>query len=198
MAGRPGALPVGSLDGLAAGPATRPAGDPAGERADLNATLMGRYGRATVPDSADFAEPHARHADGLIVFLTRRLRGDRSLAEDTAQSTRLTVHVKGSSYPGGRDFRAWLWSIRSRRAIDAITRQGRPPEVSLDRPIGPDDPATFADVLAGDEPASLDGLPGEERRALRATSSPLTGISPAGERGQLSDFCRIKRNGEDY
>jgi RNA polymerase sigma-70 factor (ECF subfamily) len=61
----------------------------------------------------------------------RRLLIDPVLAEDVFQNTFLQVHVKRHLYEQGRPFRPWLYKIATHQAIDAMRRNRRHQQASL-------------------------------------------------------------------
>lgn len=65
---------------------------------------------------------YTRNAPWLDIRLRRRC-GDSSLAADVLQETFLAVWRAASSYRGDGQAGGWLWSIASRRLIDAHRRQ---------------------------------------------------------------------------
>jgi RNA polymerase sigma-70 factor (ECF subfamily) len=74
----------------------------------------------------------AEHAEALLAYVQRLVRGDRQLAEDIVQETLLRAWRKGDQVPL-RSRRPWLFVTARRLVIDAYrTRQARPPEVTGD------------------------------------------------------------------
>lgn len=57
--------------------------------------------------------------------LARRRSWSEEMAEDVVQDVLLTVHRIRHTYEPGRPVKPWLAAIASRRAVDAMRRQGR-------------------------------------------------------------------------
>ncbi|WP_187361201.1 RNA polymerase sigma factor [Phytoactinopolyspora mesophila] len=131
-------------------------------------------------DRQAFEEYYARNAPWLLIRLRRRC-GDAELAADVLQETFLAVWRAAASYQGTQQAGGWLWSIATRRMIDAHRRRtARGEQVSGDVP---DDRATARsaedEVLASTLDAHLAGalhrLAPELRAVLQATV--LDGLS---------------------
>lgn len=74
----------------------------------------------------------AEHAEALLAYVQRLVRGDRQLAEDIVQETLLRAWRKGDQVPL-RSRRPWLFVTARRLVIDAYrARQARPAEVTAD------------------------------------------------------------------
>lgn len=80
----------------------------------------------------------ARHGGGLIRFLAR-MTGDATAAEDLAQETFLRVLRHANRYRPGVGFRAWLYAIARRLALNHLGRgfrkgNGWPAEIPVAAP----------------------------------------------------------------
>lgn len=73
-------------------------------------------------DRAAFQEYYERNAAWLLVRLRRRCR-DPELAADVLQETFLAVWRAAGTYRGRGQSGGWLWSIATRRLIDAHRRR---------------------------------------------------------------------------
>ena len=108
-----------------------------------------------------------RHHDALLGFLIRMLGGDRGRAEDAFQETFLQVHRSLEGFDPQRRFKPWLFTIAANKARDALRRQKRRPERSLDAPAGgAGDGATVVDFLGMDEEAGEVADDAEARSAM--------------------------------
>ena len=79
--------------------------------------------RVAAGDMAALAELFDRHKARLYGFLAR-LTGDHSLAEDLVGEAFLRVYQARSSFRGGSDFPAWLFTIARNLAIGEMRRRG--------------------------------------------------------------------------
>ncbi len=127
-----------------------------------------------------FEEYYTRNAAWLLLRLRRRC-GDAELAADVVQETFLAVWRAAGSYRGRGQAGGWLWSIATRRLIDAHRRRvarGESVAVDLDH-----DPAVapsaeeeaLAASLDADLASALHRLAPELRAVLQATV--LDGLS---------------------
>jgi RNA polymerase sigma-70 factor (ECF subfamily) len=74
----------------------------------------------------------AEHAEALLAYVQRLLRGDRQLAEDIVQETLLRAWRNGDQVPA-RSRRPWLFVTARHLVIDSYrARQSRPPEVTAE------------------------------------------------------------------
>ncbi len=104
-------------------------------------------------DRESFAQLVYRYERELFAYL-RHYIGDRELAQDAFQGTFLQVHLKCDTFDPTRRFKAWLYAIATRQAIDARRRQRQHEAVSLDSPpAGVDDQvAQIMELLESSEP----------------------------------------------
>jgi RNA polymerase sigma-70 factor (ECF subfamily) len=105
-----------------------------------------------------------RYERELFAYL-RHYIGDRELAQDAFQGTFLQVHLKCDTFDPTRRFKAWLYAIATRQAIDARRRQRQHEAVSLDEPpAGMDEQiARVMDLLESSEPGPDARLQDAER-----------------------------------
>lgn len=137
-----------------------PARTPAvGRRSDED--LLGRYRDLRNP--ADFAELLRRHSAGLLRYLTRYL-GDAALAEDVLQETCLLVHAKCSRYVDGWPARPWLYTVAHHRAVDALRRARRLPDVGRASLHAGEQADSLVELLASAAPGPLEELQQQERQ----------------------------------
>ena len=74
----------------------------------------------------------AEHAEALLAYVQRLLRGDRQLAEDIVQETLLRAWRSSDKVPA-RSRRPWLFVTARHLVIDSYrARQSRPPEVTAE------------------------------------------------------------------
>lgn len=73
-------------------------------------------------DRSAFEDYYSRHAPWLAVRLRRRC-GDDDLTADVLQETFLAVWRAAASYSGTNQAGGWLWSIATRRLVDAHRRR---------------------------------------------------------------------------
>lgn len=148
--------------------------DVSGEPTDddlLRATARG--------DQQAFEQYYRRNAPWLELRLRRRC-GDRDLAADVVQETFMTVWRAAASYRGTAQAGSWLWSIGSRRLIDAHRRRaariqtvGEPHADLLPAPSAEDE--ALASSYGTELALALDRLSPELRAVLQATV--LDGLS---------------------
>lgn len=105
-------------------------------------------------DRESFAQLVYRYERELYSYL-RRYIGDRDLAQDAFQGTFLQVHLKCDTFDPDRRFKAWLYAIATRQAVDARRRQKPHRTVSLDSPpMGLDEQiAEIMGLLESTEPS---------------------------------------------
>nr|WP_232827630.1 RNA polymerase sigma factor [Jiangella endophytica] len=142
----------------------------AGEGSDDE--LLRRIGSG---DRAAFEAFYDRNAAWLAVRIRRRC-GDADLTADVLQETFLAVWRAAGSYAGAGQSGGWLWSIATRRLIDAHRRRAVRAVVvgELDDDRGhAAAPSAEDEVLAGTYDAelatALDRLSPELRAVLQAT-----------------------------
>lgn len=110
-----------------------------------------------------------RRYEGELYGYLRRYLGDAALAEDVFQNTFLQVYQKVSQYEDGRPAKPWLYTIATNQAIDALRRNARHHNVSLDQDQGEGSEADLPQLLHLLEnrgPSPVDQVQGEERRQL--------------------------------
>jgi RNA polymerase sigma-70 factor, ECF subfamily len=124
-------------------------------------------------DRQAFEEYYARNAPWLLIRLRRRC-GDAELAADVLQETFLAVWRAAASYRGREQAGGWLWSIATRRMIDAYRRRavraepaGEPSEDLVRMPSAEDQ--ALASSFGAELAAALDRLSPELRAVLQAT-----------------------------
>lgn len=134
---------------------------------------------AATGDRRAFETYYRRNAPWLEVRLRRRC-GDAELAADVLQETFLAVWRGAASYRGTDQSAGWLWSIASRRLIDAHRRRavrahtvGEPHADLLPSPSAEDE--ALASSYGADLAVALDRLSPELRAVLQATV--LDGLS---------------------
>lgn len=113
-----------------------------------------------------------RYERELYGYLHRYL-GDAELAADVFQNTFVAVFVKIQQYEPGRPARPWLYAIATNQAIDALRRQKRRHERTVDSSgDGANEPSrSIFDLLASrdaDPAANAEGteLAGQVREAV--------------------------------
>lgn len=136
--------------------------------------------RATASgDRRAFEQYYRRNAPWLEVRLRRRC-GDAELAADVVQETFIAVWRAAGSYRGSDQAAGWLWSIATRRLIDAHRRRlaraptaGEPHEHLVHAPSAEEE--ALASSYGADLARALDRLSPELRTVLQATV--LDGLS---------------------
>lgn len=130
-------------------------------------------------DRLAFEQYYRRNAPWLEVRLRRRC-SDAELAADVVQETFLAVWRAASSYRGSGQAAGWLWSIATRRLIDAHRRRvarapmvGQPYEHLVHAPSAEEE--ALASSYGADLARALDRLSPELRAVLQATV--LDGLS---------------------
>ena len=96
------------------------------ERSDEELLKLFRAGNASAFD----ALVH-RYEGELFGSLNRYLR-NRELAEDTFQTTFMTVYQKAETFEEGKRFKPWLYAIATNQAIDASRKRKRRQTISLE------------------------------------------------------------------
>lgn len=133
--------------------------------------LLKQIGRG---DRQAFDLFYDRHATWLAVRIRRRCGGDTDLTADVLQETFLAVWRAAASYQGTDQSGGWVWSIATRRLIDAHRRRMarvrmvEPPDDDLITTPSAEDEAlvsTYDATLAG----ALERLSPELRAVLQAT-----------------------------
>jgi RNA polymerase sigma-70 factor, ECF subfamily len=134
---------------------------------------------AAAGDRQAFEVYYRRNAPWLEIRLRRRCR-DAELAADVLQETFLAVWRAAASYRGTDQAAGWLWSIASRRLIDAHRRRavraqmvGEPNADLLASPSAEDE--ALASSYGAELALALDRLSPELRAVLQATV--LDGLS---------------------
>lgn len=79
--------------------------------------------RVGAGDQRAFAEIYERHRRGIFMFLLH-LTGTRHVAEDILQEAFLRVWRSRAEYRASGEFRAWLFTIARRLAVDRFRRRG--------------------------------------------------------------------------
>lgn len=134
--------------------------------------LLARVAAGSV---AALDELYSRHAGWLLLRLRRRCADD-GLAEEVLQDTFMSVWRSAARFTAG-SAGGWLWTLASRRLVDAVRRADRAPaEVpqELERTVaGPED--LLCDVAHGDLGTALARLSPELRQVMQATV--LDGLS---------------------
>ncbi|MFI6761047.1 RNA polymerase sigma factor [Micromonospora sp. NPDC050417] len=130
-------------------------------------------------DRRAFEVFYARNAPWLALRLRRRCR-DADLVSELLQETFLAAWRAADSYRGDGEVVGWLWSIASRRLIDASRRaQVRPQTVDAPNEAQLTSPSAEEEAMAGAYDARLEqalaGLSPELRAVLQATV--LDGLS---------------------
>ncbi len=100
------------------------------ERSDEELLKLFRAGNASAFD----ALVH-RYEGELFGYLNRYLR-NRELAEDTFQTTFMTVYQKAETFEEGKRFKPWLYAIATNQAIDASRKRKRRQTISLENEWG--------------------------------------------------------------
>lgn len=136
--------------------------------------------RATATgDRQAFEAYYRRNAPWLEIRLRRRC-GDADIAADVVQETFLAVWRAAASYRGSGQSGGWLWSIATRRLIDAHRRRvaratvvGEPTEDVA--PVPSAEETALASTYDARLATALAGLAPELRAVLQATV--LDGLS---------------------
>lgn len=101
----------------------------------------------------DMLGPLVRRYERELYGYLHRYLGDAELAADVFQNTFVAVFVKIQQYEPGRAARPWLYAIATNQAIDALRRQKRRHERTVD-PTGEGDgdpPRSLFELLAARE-----------------------------------------------
>lgn len=111
--------------------------------------------------------------------------------EDVVQETLLAIHLKRQTWDRGSPLMPWVWAIVRHKALDALRRQGRRAEVSIDalEAVLEDQAAPEADDgLAERDVARLtQSLSGRERAVVEAVYLSGATTREAGERLAMSE-----------
>jgi RNA polymerase sigma-70 factor (ECF subfamily) len=113
------------------------------------AELLRRIGRG---EGAAFDELYHRTSPWLLTRLSRRCADEQIVAE-VMQETYLAVWRAGASFASARiggNAVAWLWTIASRRLVDAFRRRAHHAQVPVTAASPPVAPAADEEALAGD------------------------------------------------
>lgn len=140
-------------------------------------TLLHRIARG---DRRAFELFYDRHATWLAVRIRRRCGGDADLTADVLQETFLAVWRAAASYQGTEQSGGWVWSIATRRLIDAHRR--RTARVRMVEPPSDDlvtTPSAEDEALVGAYDAALSAALGRLSPELRAVlqATVLDGLS---------------------
>lgn len=122
--------------------------------------------RVAAGDEAAFAELYERHRRPVFAFLLHLTGGGRATAEDLLQEAFLRAWRGRAEYRPAGEFRAWLFTIARRLAVDWFRRQGLAWESS----------AAAADTPA---PAEAPDRRAEARDELGRLLRALERLSPA-------------------
>lgn len=121
--------------------------------------------RVSAGDQRAFAELYERHRRAVFTFLVH-LTGARHAAEDVLQEAFLRVWRGRAEYRRSGEFRAWLFTIARRLAIDRFRREGVAWEAN---------PAALETVASLDMPDRT----AEARAELTQLQRALTELPPA-------------------
>ncbi len=134
--------------------------------------LLARTARA---DTAAFHELYNRNAGWVLLRLKRRC-ADPGLAEEVLQDTFVSVWRSAGTYTAG-SAGGWLWTLASRRLVDAIRREGRAQRTGTEQldAVVPGAHDELSDLTYGDLGTALSQLSPELRQVLQATV--LDGLS---------------------
>ncbi len=128
-------------------------------------------------DAAAFDELYGRHAGWLLLRLRRRC-SDPGLAEEVLQDTFVSVWRGAGRFSAG-SAGGWLWTVASRRLVDALRRSepmpAMPASAVAGEPASPGPEALLCEVSYGDLGTALSQLSPELRKVLQATV--LDGLS---------------------
>lgn len=126
-------------------------------------------------NAAALDELYVRHAGWLLLRLRRRCP-DQGLAEEVLQDTFVSVWRGAGRFSAG-SAGGWLWTVASRRLVDALRRIERTPReapMQVDEAApGPEE--VLCEVSYGDLGTALSQLSPELRQVLQATV--LDGLS---------------------
>lgn len=129
--------------------------------------LLSRCGRG---DADALAELYDRHAGWLLLRLRRRC-GTPDVVEEVLQDTFMSVWRGADSYVSQGTPAAWLWTVASRRLVDALRVRSRLVMVDAGQQtevLGPEE-LVVTDLAYGDLGGALDRLSPELRQVLQAT-----------------------------
>lgn len=154
--------------------------------------------RASAGDQRAFAELYERHRRAVFTFLVH-LTGARATAEELLQEAFLRVWRNRAEYRASGEFRAWLFTIARRLAVDRFRREGHAWEedsAALETAVSADAPdrrAEARDELARVQRALAQLAPAQREVILlswlagldAAEIARLTGSTPGAVRVQL-------------
>ena len=121
--------------------------------------------RASAGDQHAFAELYERHRRVVFTFLLH-LTGERPTAEDLLQEAFLRVWRGRAGYRAAGEFRAWLFTIARRLAVDRFRLQGF---------VWADDPGALETTVSEDAPDRQ----AEAREELARLRRALDQLPPA-------------------
>lgn len=121
--------------------------------------------RVQFGDQRAFAELYERHRRAVFTFLLH-LTGARDAAEDLLQETFLRMWRGRAEYRASGEFRAWIFTIARRLAVDRFRRQGLAWE---------EDPAALETVASPNMPDRS----AEAREELARVQRALAQLAPA-------------------
>ncbi len=122
-----------------------------------------------------FAQLVARYEAELFGYL-RRVLQDSATAEDVFQATFLQIHRRCDRFQEGRRVRPWLYTIAKNQAIDAMRRNKRHRQPSLNHraPSDRENAPELIDMLSGSEPDPAEAFEKQQLRdAVRAVVEAL-------------------------
>lgn len=125
-------------------------------------------------DGDALAELYDRHAGWLLLRLRRRC-GSPDVVEEVLQDTFVSVWRGAASYASQGTAAAWLWTVASRRLVDALRVRSRVVPVSAAMDVGRQaevsgtEDLVVTDLAYGELGGALDRLSPELRQVLQAT-----------------------------
>jgi RNA polymerase sigma-70 factor (ECF subfamily) len=148
--------------------------------------------RASNGSNECFSVIVSRYQNALQGYLRRYIQ-DQQLAEDICQETFIAVFTHMQDFEKTKSLHAWIYSIATNKAIDALRKRKRTPEVSLDQEIRSPDGTVFQwmEVLKAPAIDPLSEMLAEETRRVVQDS-----ISCLSDRHQETLLLRLK--GEGY
>ena len=102
-----------------------------------------------------------RYGSALLGYLTR-MTCSREQAEDLFQETFVRVHTRAATFEGRGRFKAWLFSIATRQAVDFLRRARRAPTV----PLQDEESGSLLDSLPSGDPSPSDAAEQAEQAAM--------------------------------
>lgn len=123
----------------------------------------------------DMLGPLVRRYERELHGYLQRYLGDAELAADVFQNTFVAVFVKIKQYEPGRPARPWLYAIATNQAIDALRRQKRRHERTVETIEDGTEPVrSLFDLLAARDPDPATNAEGSEVAAqVRAAVDEL-------------------------